>query len=198
MICENCQNKHDGNYGSGRFCCCKCSKSFSTKNKRKEINDKVSLTLLSRSKRKIKSEKNIQIIQKFLCKYCGNPTKRRGEKYCSAECNQNDKYDEYISKWKNGEVDGSKCQGYAVSNYVRKYLWKKYKGKCSRCGWDKPNPTTKKPVLEIEHIDGNSMNNKEKNLDLICPNCHSLTLTYKALNTGKGNRNKHKYFGLIK
>ncbi len=45
-------------------------------------------------------------------------------------------------------------------------------------------------------IDGNSMNNKEENLDLICPNCHSLTTTYKFLNNGKGNRKKHEYYGL--
>ena len=31
MICENCGKEHNGNYGSGRFCCEKCAKSFSTK-----------------------------------------------------------------------------------------------------------------------------------------------------------------------
>ena len=41
MNCENCGNSHDGSYGSGRFCSAKCSRSFSTKNKRKEINEKV-------------------------------------------------------------------------------------------------------------------------------------------------------------
>jgi very-short-patch-repair endonuclease len=40
--CENCGNEHDGSIGSGRFCSLKCSRSFSTKAKRKEINDKVS------------------------------------------------------------------------------------------------------------------------------------------------------------
>ena len=37
-ICENCGVNHEGNYGSGRFCNDKCAKSFSTKQKRKEIN----------------------------------------------------------------------------------------------------------------------------------------------------------------
>ena len=43
--CENCGNLHDGTYGSGRFCSTKCSRGFSTKAKRNEINDKVSKTL---------------------------------------------------------------------------------------------------------------------------------------------------------
>ena len=32
MICENCGKEHNGEYGSGRFCCSKCARSFSTKN----------------------------------------------------------------------------------------------------------------------------------------------------------------------
>ncbi len=45
MFCENCKIQHDGSYGSGRFCTSKCSRSYSTKSKRKEINQKVSLSL---------------------------------------------------------------------------------------------------------------------------------------------------------
>ena len=40
--CENCGEEHDGTYGSGRFCSTKCSRGFSTKDKRVEINKKVS------------------------------------------------------------------------------------------------------------------------------------------------------------
>jgi len=45
MKCENCGNEHDGFYGSGRFCSSKCARGFSTKAKRKEINEKVSQKL---------------------------------------------------------------------------------------------------------------------------------------------------------
>ena len=31
MLCENCGSEHNGSYGSGRFCCEKCAKSFSTR-----------------------------------------------------------------------------------------------------------------------------------------------------------------------
>lgn len=36
--------------------------------------------------------------------------------------------------------------------------------------------------LELEHIDGNSSNNLLENLELLCPNCHSLTDTYRGRN----------------
>lgn len=45
MYCENCNKEHDGSYGSGRFCSVKCSRGFSTKSKRNEINNAVSLKL---------------------------------------------------------------------------------------------------------------------------------------------------------
>jgi hypothetical protein len=60
-ICENCGINHEGNYGSGRFCNDKCAKSFSTKQKRKEINEKVSNTLL------IKNTKDVRF-----CEFCGD------------------------------------------------------------------------------------------------------------------------------
>lgn len=47
--CERCGALHDGTYGSGRFCAEVCSRSFSTVEKRKEINAKVSATLQAKS-----------------------------------------------------------------------------------------------------------------------------------------------------
>jgi predicted HNH restriction endonuclease len=45
MKCENCEKEHEGTYGSGRFCAKECARGFSTKEKRIEINKKVSLKL---------------------------------------------------------------------------------------------------------------------------------------------------------
>lgn len=45
------------------------------------------------------------------------------------------------------------------------------------------NPVTKLVPLQIHHIDGDCLNNNEDNLELLCPNCHSLTETYGNLNT---------------
>lgn len=48
MKCENCEQEHDGTYGSGRFCSTKCSRGFATKGKRKEISAKISNSLTGR------------------------------------------------------------------------------------------------------------------------------------------------------
>lgn len=52
--------------------------------------------------------------------------------------------------------------------------------KCNRCGgteWlGQPMP------LELEHRDGDSSNNALANLELLCPNCHAQTPTYRNRN----------------
>ena len=73
-----------------------------------------------------------------------------------------------------------------ISRNVRSYLLEKYNYKCSQCGWDKKNPITDTVPLEVEHINGNHRDNTEENLTVLCPNCHSLTPTYRNLNRGQG------------
>jgi len=73
MKCENCNNDHDGSYGSGRFCSSKCARGFSTKEKRKEINKKVSKKLNKQTKCihcsiKIKSTNKLSVCIKCLYK----------------------------------------------------------------------------------------------------------------------------------
>ena len=54
------------------------------------------------------------------------------------------------------------------------------------CGWCERNKHTGNIPIELEHIDGNNTNNELSNLKLLCPNCHSLTATYKGANRGNG------------
>jgi hypothetical protein len=65
-----------------------------------------------------------------------------------------------------------------LSAHVIRYLHEKYNKKCATCGWQGINISTGKPVLEIDHLDGNSENNTEANLIVLCPNCHALTPNY--------------------
>lgn len=136
-----------------------------------------------------KSIRELSKKQRF-CANCGNPI--NSNKYCNIKCQSEKQFSDYILKWKNGDVNGLKPSCYSVSGFIRTYLWEKYNGKCCKCGWNKSNPITGTPFLEINHIDGDSSNNNEDNLELICPNCHSLTPNFRSLNKGNGKRKKGK------
>ena len=111
------------------------------------------------------------------CLHCGTKLKSSSAKYCNATCQCEHRYIERIRQWQNGELDSP------GKSSVRRYLSEKAKG-CWSCGITEWNG--KDIVLELEHIDGNSQNNTEENLALICPNCHSQTDTYKGKNRGNG------------
>lgn len=128
----------------------------------------------------------------MLCLNCSKLIKKN-TKYCSNKCQKEYQYKEYINKWKNNKKNGMRGE-YQISSYIKKYLFQKYNYRCARCGWGKINIYTNKIPLEIEHIDGNYKNNCENNLILLCPNCHSLTSTYKGANLNHGRKSRNKYF----
>lgn len=112
--------------------------------------------------------------------------------YCSSDCARTAQYNERIRLWKAGELDGKRGKT-STAQWIRRYIFEKYDSKCAECKWDKINPTTGLRPLELEHIDGDYTNNKEENLSLLCPSCHSLTPTYKGGNKKQG-RPRAKYY----
>jgi len=70
--------------------------------------------------------------------------------------------------------------------WIRRYLFLQHSNKCSKCGWCIPNLYTKKVGLQIHHKNGNVHDRAKENLELLCPNCHSLTGTFGSLNMGRG------------
>lgn len=129
---------------------------------------------------------NLSGIEKItnLCIRCSIEIKG-SKKYCSNKCNISHKRDLIFSKIENGDKSLHEL------NYKR-YLIYKYGNKCMECGWSVTHPTTGKVPIQLEHIDGHSDNNCLINLKLLCPNCHSLTLTFGALNKGNGRKKRYK------
>ncbi len=112
---------------------------------------------------------------------CGNEIKKGATKYCSIRREHEVGYRKRVETLESG---GYKVKG--PSTFLRRYLIHRFGERCTRCGWGERHPITKKVPIEIEHIDGNWENNLPSNLTLLCPNCHSLTPTYRALNWGRG------------
>ena len=115
------------------------------------------------------------------CKNCGKELDAQHKIYCSQECQLTFEQNEYVNRWKQGLETGLSGR-YGVSDRIRRYLFEKYDNKCEICGWGKTHPITGNIPLQIHHIDGDCTNNKEENLQLLCPNCHCLTDNYGSLN----------------
>jgi hypothetical protein len=88
-----------------------------------------------------------------------------------------------LEEWKEGIFHPS-------GNVAKGLLILEHGEKCQKCGWAGINPFSNTIPVELEHIDGDCYNNKYENCQLLCPNCHAMTPTYKALNAGKGRGRK--------
>jgi len=104
---------------------------------------------------------------------CENTVKKGAGIYCSFVCEGKHRTQKVLVTL---ESDG------VVGNiFLRKYLMKINDNKCQECGWGVPNPVLNKVCLDLHHIDGDSKNTRLSNVQLLCPNCHSLTPTYKRV-----------------
>jgi len=113
----------------------------------------------------------------FTCLYCGataviRRNKHRPRKYCSYTC-QNARQRE--DKMLDGRLEARSAKRILLDERGRQ---------CWRCGLSE---WMGKPItLELDHIDGHNGRNERSNLQILCPNCHAQTDTYKSKNLGRG------------
>ena len=175
MRCENCNNEHAGTYASGRFCCVKCSRSYSSNLKRDEINRKVSETNKLKGKSQTSHLRTPEVLEKR--------KKTMIERYGAVDGWFNDNQRK-VARAKAAErrrENFLKTPFEELSIHTkRRVLIKESSNTCSSC---KNTTWLGQPiVLEMDHIDGNKQNNSKENLRILCPNCHSLTNTWKGRN----------------
>lgn len=71
---------------------------------------------------------------------------------------------------------------------LRKRVILEQSNKCNKC--QNSHWFEQRLSLELEHKDGNNKNNTRENLEALCPNCHSLTKTWRGRNRKDKLENK--------
>lgn len=168
-ICKKCGKEFKMTKGLIDFCSIKCR---NTRDLTDEIKKKISESVKDSEKYKEGNAKNIE--------------KRR------TKMMENVKLKEIDCKAYNKKKKTEKGQRTMTQNFddlgidskrIRVLHEQNYK--CHKCGLDK---WFDEPIaLEIEHINRDHSNNKRENLIALCPNCHSLTTTWRGRNK-KGER----------
>jgi Zn finger protein HypA/HybF involved in hydrogenase expression len=177
--CKNCESNDAikySKYTSGNFCSLKCSRAYSTKEKRPEINKILSEKLTGRKTRNYYSAYGLN----------NNHKKSRIKKeYLNLTFEEKWKIinDKRKKTWNDKIMEAE----YSTLSFdrLRHRVIIEQNGKCNKCTLSEwmGEPLT----LELEHIDGNHHNNERKNIEALCPNCHSLTPTWR----GRNQRNKN-------
>jgi 5-methylcytosine-specific restriction endonuclease McrA len=157
MKCKKCEKEHDGSFGSGIYCSRKCSNS----------------RIFSEESKKRKSEANIKrYIEKGswggmlsqLTEEQRRAISLKRKELCNKQLLQSDFNILSVER-------------------KRKRVLLEQQYKCFECGifeW------RGQPIqLEIEHKNGIHNDNNRENLIAICPNCHSITKTWRGRNQNK-------------
>ena len=102
-------------------------------------------------------------VQLKICLWCGkdfNPSRvhKKTVAFCSRSCARN-----------HTGSEKRRIHGLTERKTAKKVLLEERGHRCERCGWDEVAE-----VIEVHHRDRNIRNNQRENLELLCPNCHSI------------------------
>lgn len=118
------------------------------------------------------------------CRGCGVDTHNNA--FCSNKCQQRHRSATKVGRFV--EENSMAASSGLLSRVARAWLIDQANSQCTQCGWDAINPVTGKSPLEVDHVNGDPYDNRLENLRVLCPNCHALTPTSKALNSNKSRK----------
>lgn len=99
-----------------------------------------------------------------------------------------------IQAWLSGDLAVSY---YGVARepaiFVKKYIIERDGDKCKVCNLSLCRADGMS-IIQLNHIDGNYLNNNPNNLELLCPNHHAITETWGSKNKQKSRRKMLKEF----
>lgn len=115
------------------------------------------------------------------------PTRKKlgAKKFCNTSCQMLAQRNERHRKFLAGGYVGEELN-FPAESWPRLLLIEHFGYKCNSCSIDSWNGQS--ITLEVNHKDGKSSNNVMSNLEFLCPNCHSQTDTYRALNKNNATR----------
>ena len=147
----------------------------------------------TKRKRKINSKEHFNKGRRktglIYCANCGKTLSNRQHKFCSSKCSGEYLHNSRVAKWLTQD-DQIQINHKNTPPFIKRYLIETRGCSCEKCGWSEINEYMGNIPIEVHHIDGDYLNNELDNLILLCPNCHSLTPTYK--NHNKVGRTKRK------
>ena len=127
------------------------------------------------------------VIARQTCQGCGKDIcdSKHKRKFCSVQCQRD-------LEWqirKQQIIESGKA---LYPKTAKRYLTETQGHRCEICGiieWQGEDL----PMV-LDHIDGNSDNNRLENLRLVCSNCDSQLPTYKNRNSGKGRHSRRQRY----
>ena len=181
LKCANCGCEFKTYDKRRKFCSLSCSTTYNNKKRSThtvEYRKKISSIL-----RGYESE----YYQNRICEVCGKPIPDGfvNKHTCSTKCGGVYRHNQKVNDWLEHPDKYDRSDRYP---FIKEYLMSIHDNKCEICGWSVTNQYTGVIPLQIHHINGDSTDNRIENLQLLCPNCHTLTENYGSRNKGKSKR----------